>query len=406
MINIPTIISIMFCCICAMSSILGIYTICSDSKSMTNKLFFALTISLVLWSLGLGMAVSASDLSVSLFWRRFSALGWGTFFSIMLHFLITFTERSALLNRRWKYILLYSPSLLLILGFSYFTGLNHEQYNLIRTPLGWANVAANNYWDWFFNIYYLVYFGIGLYFVWKLRKTDISKNKSRQSKLIFVSFLITILIGAFVENYLNTLFSVKIPQIAPILMIYPMTTIYYAMRKFGLFNVNQNTVDSILFSRQIQQRIINYLSISFIAGSILNIIAMYLILKDGDTVITVLFSLFLIFLGFVFQIIQRLNTDNRTKEIQYAAAFFLIIPIITLRFIGYCSESIWAFAFIILIIAIVLEKKTIQIAISVSVLLTQVIVLLLKPISTTTIDIGNHFVRISLYAIAIWIAFL
>ncbi|NMA33830.1 MAG: sensor domain-containing phosphodiesterase, partial [Clostridiaceae bacterium] len=150
--GIPLIFSVVFSSICIVSLYLGIYTLYTNPGSVTNRLFFALTTTLFIWSFGFAMAISAADLPTCLFWRRFAAIGWGIFFSVLLHFIISLTGRSRLLNRWWKYALLYLPAGVCLSVFTYLPGyfprLNPNQYNLVQTPMGWVNVSIKNPWDW------------------------------------------------------------------------------------------------------------------------------------------------------------------------------------------------------------------------------------------------------------------
>ena len=98
MANIPLIFSILFSLICLVSLYLGIYTLYTNPRSSTNRLFFAVTVALFIWSFGFAMAISAPDIGHCLFWRRFAAIGWGVFFSILLHFMISLAGRAYLLN--------------------------------------------------------------------------------------------------------------------------------------------------------------------------------------------------------------------------------------------------------------------------------------------------------------------
>ncbi len=404
MTGIPLIFSIVFSSICIISSFLGLYSLYSNPRSETNRTFFSLTIALFIWSFGFAMAISAPDISVCLFWRRFSAIGWGVFYSILLHFLICLTGRSSLLNRWWKYGLLYLPSLICLLVFTYVPGINPNQYNLIQTEFGWVNISIKNFWDWYFILFYLSYPTIGLVLVRKWGKSENSRNAKKQSRIILISFLITLVLGAFLETFVNNVFSIKIPQVAPIIMILPVITISYAMQRYGLFNVRSKMTDMVLFDEQIRMRLIHYLANSLFAASILNIITMYFIFEDRDITSTLLFSGFLILLGMVFEAVQKMKRSTKTKDFLYAAAFFVLIPILTLNFIEYASVTVWAVAFLFLIISIAMVSKIIQISVAVSIILTQFAVFILKPVVTLPIDAVDHVARLGLSALAIWIA--
>ena len=405
MIGIPLIFSIVFSFICIISSFLGLYTLYSNPKSATNRTFFALTISLFVWSFGFAMAISAPDISNCLFWRRFAAIGWGVFFCILLHFLISLTGRTSLLNKWWKYVLLYLPSLICLLVFTYIPGINPNQFNLVQTELGWVNISIKNIWDWYFILYYVSYPLAGLALVWKWRKSESSINAKKQSKIILISFIITLVLGGFLETFVNNVFAIKIPQVAPIIMILPVITISYAMQKYGLFDMKRNTSDAVLFDEQIRMKIIHYLANSLFSASILNIITMYFMFDDKNIVSTLLFSGFLVLLGLAFETIQKMNKSTKFKDFLYAGAFFVLIPVLTLSFIEFASVTVWALAFLFLIISIAMVSRIIQIAVAVSIILTQLVVFILQPVVILPqIDAVDHVGRLGISVMAVWIA--
>ena len=105
-----------YCCVHQL--FFGIYALYLNPKSAINRIFLAVALCLSVWALGLSIATSAPELSTCLFWRRVSALGWGVFFSALLHFFIALTHKPAVLKRWWMYVALYLPALMAILAFS------------------------------------------------------------------------------------------------------------------------------------------------------------------------------------------------------------------------------------------------------------------------------------------------
>lgn len=406
MTGIPLIFSLVFSSICIISSFIGLYTLYSNPRSTTNRTFFALTISLFTWSFGFSMAISAPDIEACLFWRRFSAFGWGTFYCILLHFLISLTGRLSLLNRWWKYVSMYLPALICLLVFTYVPGINPRQFNLVLTEFGWVNISIKNFWDWYFIAYYLGYTITGLIFVWKWGRSENSRNARKQSRIILISFIITLVFGAFFETVVNNVFDIKIPQVAPIIMVLPVLSFSYAMQKYGLFDVKGRMADAVLFDEQIRTKIIHYLANSLFAASILNIVTMYLMYEKRDIVSTLLFSGCLIMLGLVFEAVQKMDRSTKFKDFLYAATLFMMIPVVTLNFIDFAGVTVWAFAFVFLIISIAMVSRIIQIAVAVSIMLTQLAIFILKPtVVLHRIDAVDHIGRLGISALAIWIAF-
>ena len=396
----PLVFSIIFSSICIVSLYLGIYTLYTNPRSFTNRIFLALTTAIFIWSFGFSMAISAADMSTCLFWRRFSAIGWGTFFSILLHFVISLTGRSHLLDRWWKYVLLYLPAAVCLSVFTYIPGLNPQQFNLVQTPSGWVNVPIKNCWDWFYIAYYLSYTSIGIYFLWKWGRTDSSRNVRKQANIIIRAILAALVLGAFTESAANNVFSVRIPQMAPIVMLIPVMAVSYAMQKYGFLDTRKNMTDSLLFSEQIRKRVIHYLATSLFVSSVLNVVGMYFNYKDTNLARILIFSGILIISGVIFEIIEKIEKNNRYKDLIYAVQFFILIPVLTLNYIEYASMTVWACTFIFLIVSIGMISRIIQISISASIMLTHLLVFLLKPELDVRVDASDHVCRIALSAIA------
>jgi diguanylate cyclase (GGDEF)-like protein len=402
--DIPSFFSIAFIAACVICLFVGIYTLQLNPRSKTNVLFFVMSLTLALWALGLGMAVSADRLVTALFWRRFSALGWGAFFSVLLHFFHVFIGKNTTSRKIWFYILLYLPTAVTYLGFTYFPVLNPGQYNLVSTPLGWVNIAANNAWDMFYLIYYLLYAAAGFCHIWLWGRRNGSPRIKKQARIISIALFITMLIGTLTDILGNLIFSAVIPQLAPIYLLLPIAVIYYCIRKYGLLNPKHVDEETILMSDQIRTKITNYLANSFVFAALLNVIVSYLLMDKAETGDVLLFSGILILIGIVLRVIERFVIRKGLKDILNAIAYSLIVPLLTLRFIDYAGTTVWAYPMILLIVTLVLGRRFVQIMLSVSILLTLAAVWLMMPEVTVSINSADHAVRIGIFIIAIWFA--
>ena len=224
--------SILTFAVCIISSVIAILVLQNNHKAHANRCFFALIASVVVWSAGLALATPASDAETSEIWRRVSALGWGAFYGIVLHFILIITGRRKLLNKWWFYILLYFPAAITILSFAIPSGINPMPYQLHRTEFGWSNIAVNNIWDFIFYIYYISYIITSLVLVLRWGQKSSDKNIKTQSRIIFFSFVSTFVLAS-ITDVLMSAWAVKLPQMAPIIMLIPITAIYYAITKYG-----------------------------------------------------------------------------------------------------------------------------------------------------------------------------
>lgn len=221
---------------------IGILVLQYNRKAPVNKIFFALIVAVNAWSLGLAFGMNAPDIISCLFWRRFASFGWGTAYAIILHFILIVTDHEASLKKWWSRFLLYLPAAVCILAFGIPSGLNRNPYNLQHTQFGWVNIAQNNFWDYFFYVYYIGYITFGLVMLLRWGKKSSDNNVKMQSRYIFWSFLATLALASFTDVLL-----IDIPQIAPIIFLIPIVVIYRTIIKYGFFSSNPSVKKRALY---------------------------------------------------------------------------------------------------------------------------------------------------------------
>jgi diguanylate cyclase (GGDEF)-like protein len=208
----------------------GILVLQNNHTIISNRIFFALVAAVSIWSSGLAFANLALTRETAELWRRVSALGWGSVYAIFLHFIILISSKRVGKRPWWFYAVLYTPALLTILAFSIHSGLNAEPYQLRHTEFGWVNIAEHNIWDIIFYIYYGSYTILGMVLLASWGKKSQDAVIKKQAHLILLTIL-TLLVAA---TYTDIILSSKVgnlPQMAPVLMLLPVTIIYNTIRK-------------------------------------------------------------------------------------------------------------------------------------------------------------------------------
>jgi len=228
-------VSLLFFAVSAIVLVSGIFTIQSNHKAVANKVFFALTVSITIWSSGMALSTVATDVATCEIFRRISAIGWGTVYAILLHFILIITGKSSLFKKWWFYLCLYLLAFFSLFAFAIPNKLNPYPYNLHQTDYGWINVAQNNVWDWMFYAYYIGFTLIGLFLLYRCRKESSDNITKKQSSIIFLSLIAALVLGTITDVILSSLFS-KLPQMAPVIMLIPILSIYNVLQKdrFGI----------------------------------------------------------------------------------------------------------------------------------------------------------------------------
>ncbi len=224
--------SVLFFSVSIVSLVSGIFVLQDNNKADLNRCYFVLTVAVSIWSVGFAFATSAASIEVCELWRRVSAIGWGSIYGIILHFILIITGKKALLKKWWLYIFLYLPAAVTILAFAVPSGINQTPYQLFYTEFGWANTAVNNIWDWIFYIYYAGYMALGLSLLFLRGKKTTDKNIKKQSYIVFISFVTALVLGSITDIVLSSIYT-KMPQMAPIVMLIPIIAIYHTIKKYG-----------------------------------------------------------------------------------------------------------------------------------------------------------------------------
>ena len=222
--------SILFVSVCIVSLACGILVLQKNHRAPANRIFFALIVAINFWSAGLALATIAPDAATCEIWRRFSAIGWGTAYAILLHFILIITGSKKPLQKWWFYLCLYLPAVITVFAFAVPNGINSLPYQLHPTKYGWVNVAENNIWDWFFYAYYIGYTATGLLLLWRWGKKAADPNIKKQSRTIFLAIIAALILASFTDVLLSSMFSI-LPQMAPAITLVPILAIYHALKK-------------------------------------------------------------------------------------------------------------------------------------------------------------------------------
>lgn len=374
----------------------GIYSINLNPKIKINRVFLFLCISLSIWSFGLGAANSASSIGEVLFWRRFAAIGWTTFYAIMLHFTLLLTSAKRIIKGKIGLVVIYIPALISTYIFAISSKLATSQYNFVKSPLGWTNISLNNNYDLFFKLYYMV-FCIAIFFlVWQWKKSFKDDKSIRRINAVLLGLVTSLFLGSLTDMVANNVLSMPIPQMAPLFLLLTTWIIYYSSRYYGLIKRRTIEKDEIIITEDEQKKIFNNLSLAFFLGGVVSFSAEYLPLLQGgrgNMKLAIYKGGFLISVGICIYIAQAIKQEL-TREFLTVSLLLISIPVVTLYFIETASVTVWALPIIIIISSLVFSKQTLLILATVTAIVTQRIVWILKPQAVVYVDKYSYIGRI------------
>ena len=357
--------------------LLGAYVLYLNSKAVLNRVFFFVLIFLSIWTIGLFFANSSTDMKTCLIWRRVSAFGWGSIFSLLLHFFLLYTGRNKILKKWWVYIPLYLPAAITVYVFSLSNKMAILQYNLQNMPLGWANITVNNVWDWFFDFYYITYMILGLILLLVRRARSHSESTRKEALLIFSTFMAALVLGSITDIFLNSLTSSALPQMAPVIILIPVFAILYSIRRYGFLNVHTINADVVILTDSTRKKLFRIVSIAFAIMAVL-VVALkefpVLIGGHGDLK-TSLFSIGMILIFITTLLfVQRIKSTD-LQDYLNLAVLTVLIPSIMQRFIQFSVNTIWVFPILFILSSLVFNRKLILLTISATAVLSQIIVM-------------------------------
>jgi len=228
-----------------------------------------------LWALGFAISASAINPEQALIWRRVSAIGWSTVFSVIVHFIFILTNNlnSSKINIR-KLSIIYIPVIINLLLFSLITPIVNNQYNISMSYFGYMNVPKNNLIDTYYNIYYIssVFYTVYLLYHWGFKNKNISK---KASNFLIAAFIITMVAGTFSDRLVSLFHEQASLQLAPIIIFPTIFALYYALKTHGSFRKKNSSTESNvnkILTAQTKKLISLSLSIFLLIGSIISFI--------------------------------------------------------------------------------------------------------------------------------------
>ncbi|NLK00601.1 MAG: diguanylate cyclase [Clostridia bacterium] len=407
----PLSFSLLFFIAFAVYLFFGIYIIHLDSKSYLNRLFLGVCIALCLWSFGFSMANSAPSGDIALFWRRFSALGWASIYSLLLHFFLLLTDENR--GERLKptnlpqylLFLLYIPAAVNMYLHSLSSKTTAIHYNLIRMDYGWVNVSSHNIWDLFFYAYYAGYILISLMLLWRWKKKSPDVGTGKKVNLISSAILAALFFGSLTDVILSSHLKNPLPQMAPVLTLIPIAAIYYSIKNYSLLGKIEEARDDTILDERARESLYYHLSMVFIASGLLCFLPRflpYMTMGEESLHSMLVSSIFLFFIGIAIMII-KLMKDKKTRSVLIILLALLSIPLITLLFIEYSSITVWAFPIILMITSLVFDTRIPLSLIMVTAVATQILVWVYAPIGDVQMDKIDFLLRIGMFLIAFWL---
>ncbi|MBP7736797.1 MAG: PAS domain-containing protein [Spirochaetes bacterium] len=223
---------------------LGLHVLLVNKKHAVNRIFFLVCLAMALWTLGAVFAFSSDTKSEFLFWFRLGSLPNIIFYPMTIHFCLALTGLVRL--GPMVYGIIYLPAIPI-----YYRSLTG--YILFKDF-----VKVGDYWEflpdygspWLLYIaaYYFICMASGAvcFFIWSRRATT---NKERsQGRIIFFSMMASIIIVTIDEIFLSKLEWYNTKALSPILYLFWMGGIWFAIVKYQFLKISPAVVSECIVS--------------------------------------------------------------------------------------------------------------------------------------------------------------
>lgn len=222
--------------------ITGIVTLTPKKKNSANWVFAMICLNLALWSMLLFMMILSDSPELAAFYRRVMSICWSALFTLTLYLVLFLSEQREFYNQLWKNLLLLTPGIFCF--FYYFlTPIGAEL--MIPLDPGWAfAVPADRglFWDAYFTFYYVSYTLMALAVTAYWNRTTLYTRERRQSTIIFLSFLSTLIFGGIADTLLPILGITTLPPLTVLLCLVCIIGLNFAITRYRMMSITPESI--------------------------------------------------------------------------------------------------------------------------------------------------------------------
>lgn len=284
--------------------IMGVMVFASNRRSITNRTFFLLLVSIIFWSLLNYLSFKFKDYNIVLWILRFVMFSavWFAFF--VFQFLYVLPNSKIIFSKWYKFILVPLVAIISILTLTPLIFKSIEEFS----SQGEVSKVINGPAIFLFGITTISLNVVGLFYLIKKNIRSKSEAEKRQYYLIFLGIFLTIFL-IVIFNFLFPAFLNESRYIAlAALFTFPFIAFTsYAILKHGLFNVKVIATELLSFAIWIA------VLVQMLMANTLN----ERLLGGGIFVFVVIFGIFLI-RSVKREVSQREELQKLTHELQHA----------------------------------------------------------------------------------------
>jgi len=210
---------------------LTVFVVWKNPRALINWVYAGVPACLAIWSFAF---IFIHDPGVSKdtakFFMDIASVGWISFSSFLLWFLLVFTKNEKVLRTRIVYLVLFIVPAVFI----YEQWAGHLLSDLSRQPYGWGNVWAWSLWTCLFFAYVISFGVAGLCLVFEFMRNTKNMSEKKSAKVIFCAGIMIFVLGPLTDMLFPVVGLQKIPNIANLVGLIWNSGIVYAVVKYRL----------------------------------------------------------------------------------------------------------------------------------------------------------------------------
>jgi PAS domain S-box-containing protein len=223
---------------------LAVYILIKNPKALLNRICVAFLLCFSLWSFSFVVLHHPfCTKHLAKLFVNISSIGWCSFSSFFLWFILAFTGKKKILKQKWFYVLLFGIPLVLI--YQQWNGFIFVDY--IKEYYGWKGIYGKSIWPYLFFSYYLSFMIAGLYLNFDFVRKAPNAVLKKQASIIFFTIVVVLVLGT-VTDVILTLANIHIiPNIADTFMLIWSFAVVYAIARYKFLIITPATAaDNIL----------------------------------------------------------------------------------------------------------------------------------------------------------------
>ncbi len=380
--------------------LIGYYALNINKRAKANQLFFVIMMLLSLWAWSYKNMTAAISPEKALYHWRISTLAWGSFFSILYHFIDVLYKPER--KRTWKfYFVVYFPALINILIYS-FGGDNTNLINSItKTAYGWDTIKLMPTVSYYFLCYYVLIIGAGSYTLFKWCKS--TSESYLKWKLIIIG---STLLSTFALNLLLNIPSINksgFPDITVTIMLIPFVLIFNSIKNRFILSEDIKIEDDHLLDQKLIKKIIKLNGYGYLISSFLLYVINYFQL-NMSLFKSFLFSGSLYFLGIINFVFEDRINNKKDQYIWITFSASLLAAILRLAYDDLGDATAWTVLFYLLLITTIFDEKIYRYIIYAVILSIQIYSFYLRPSYTMNVNFIDQLGNIVVIIICIILA--